>query len=474
VTSTADVFPQIQPITPVNKMIEENEDRDITLSDPRNSLKAGGMLSAPRGRPKISFPGPGFTGYFPPDCDMGVGPNHVVTVVNIRIAFYSKSGTKTFEQTMDENGFWNGVGGASEVYSDPKVYYDAVSQRWFVYMIEVNGLGSGTHKSRVLLAVSDDNNPNGNWFKYSLDALITVGGNELWMDYPTVGMNKDGIAIGGNMFGFSAGGGVVQLMTVPKAPLLTGASGTVTSFQDATGGFTIQPARSWDNTNSRLYCLGRGNGGTIRVFAVNNLTSSPTLVQTTVTVPNYDFPNGSPAAGGGTLDTLDGRLFNCWFRAGKMVAAHTVRTVNNPTNHVRWYQFAVNNWPASGQPTLLQSGEINPAGTTHTHMPAIAMNSFGDISVIYSRSSSAIAADLVMSSRTTGDPSGTIGAPVLLKSSIGAYNAGRWGDYFSCVVDATDDFTFWGFGMEILNGAWQTSVHSCRSAPAARTEPRSR
>lgn len=391
---------------------------------------------------------------------MACGPNHIVAVVNLQVAFYTKTGTKTFQQTMDQNGFWAGVGGNSEIYSDPKVFFDAVSHRWFVFMIEVDGLSNGAaQRSRALVAVSDDDNPNGTWFKYSLDALINVGGNALWMDYPTTGMNKDGIAIAGNMFGFSSGGGVAQVMVVPKAPLLTGASATVSSFQPS--GFTIQPARSWDPAATNLYCVAQGGGSSLNVYSVSNITATPVMVQTTVTVPSYQGPTPAPSAGGNQLDTLGGRLFNCWYRAGKMVTAHCVTTAQNGNDHVRWYEVAVNTWPTSGQPTLVQSGEIIPSGSVATHMPAICQNAANDISVIYTRSSATIAADLCISSRFSSDPIGAMGSPVLLQGSSGTYGAFRWGDFFSCVVDPTDELTFWGYGMTITSqGVWETSIHS--------------
>jgi hypothetical protein len=465
VTSTLNVHPQIQPPNAAVKRIEENDRSNGPITDPLNSLVPGGISAGSRGAPKVAFSGPGFTGYVPPDCDMGVGPDHVVAVVNLSIAFYTKTGVKTFQQNMDQNGFWSGVGGNSQVYSDPKVFYDAGSQRWFVYMIEVNGLGGGTELSHVLVAVSDDSNPNGVWRKYAFDAKITVGGNDLWMDYPMVGVNKDGICICGNMFGFTAGGGVEEFMVVPKAPLLTGAPANATIFQDNSVG-SVQPARSWDTTVTRLFCMARGNGSDVKVFAISNAGGAPTLAQTSVTVPSYDNPSPAPSSGGNTLDTLGGRFLNCWFRDGKMVAAHTITTAGNSTDRVRWYQVAVNNWPASGAPSLVQSGEISPSSSVTTHMPAICSNAAGDISVVYTRSSSSIAADLCMSSRFGTDPAGQMGAPVLLRSSTGTYGAGRWGDFFSCVVDPTDELTFWGFGMEILNGAWQTSVHSWQVSTA--------
>lgn len=458
--TTTTVSPQIQPMHQATHETSENEFNPPINLDVPNNLVPGGANGFSRGTPKITFGGPGFTGYFPPDCDMGVGPNYVISVVNTRMAFFAKaSGTKVFEQDMDNNGFFSGVGGASEVYSDPKVFFDKVSGRWFVFIIEVNGLGSGTHKSRVLMAVSDDDNPNGNWFKYSIDVLVTSGGSDYWLDYPTVGVNKDAIAIGGNNFGFS-GGFVGTLFVIKKASLLTGGAAQVTAFQDPSS-FTIQPARSSDSTSDKLYCMSAGSGSTAKVYVVNTAPATPTLQSTNVTVPSYQSSTDAVSAGGNALDTLGSRMFNCVYRGGKLLAAHTVRPTGGGPNRVRWYQVNVNSWPTSGQPTLGQSGEVVGASGADTHMPAIAINAFNDISITYSLSSSTIAADLMRVSRIESDAPGTMGVPVKIKGSSGTYQFGRWGDYFSTAVDPSDDSTFWGFGMNITNsGTWDTTVAS--------------
>jgi hypothetical protein len=64
------------------------------------------------------------------------------------------------------------------------------------------------------------------------------------------------------------------------------------------------------------------------------------------------------------------------------------------------------------------------------------------------------------SARKKDDPLGQLGAPNMLTSSSGNYGGGRWGDYFSCEVDPSDDSTFWAFGMAINNGGYKTEIKS--------------
>jgi hypothetical protein len=118
-------------------------------------------------------------------------------------------------------------------------------------------------------------------------------------------------------------------------------------------------------------------------------------------------------------------------------------------------------WPTSGTPTVAQQGNITLNSGQWAYMPAISMNSFGDVSVIYTRSSSAIFGDLVVSTRTATDPAGQMSAPTLIRSSLAANPFFRWGDYFTVCIDPTDDATFWGNGEVIqANGNWATEISS--------------
>ncbi|MCC7229878.1 MAG: hypothetical protein IT203_05755, partial [Fimbriimonadaceae bacterium] len=123
---------------------------------------------------------------------------------------------------------------------------------------------------------------------------------------------------------------------------------------------------------------------------------------------------------------------------------------------------SVNTWPASGSPSLRQSGNILLSGT-NSHMPAVNTNAAGDISVIYSRNNASTNPEVCQSSRLAVDALGTIGAPQVLATSTGNYGSAggnRWGDYFGCEIDPVDNLTFWGIGMAAgAGGQWQTHIN---------------
>jgi hypothetical protein len=391
---------------------------------------------------------------------MAVGPNHVVAVVNTSIAFFTKAGVRQLQQEMSVDGFFRGNPSKANFYSDPKVFYDKASARWFVIIL---GLDFGTAQvGDILLAVSDDSDPNGIWSQYAIDATYTDGSsNKVWLDYPGFGMSSDTIAFTGNMFGFSAGGGDVQFLVIPKAAVLAGRAVTATTFKDPDAG-TVQITRSWDSS-STLFGVSDGNSTTnLDLFAITNGATAPVLTKTSLTVPEkVRFRGDVPSTGGAQLDGFDARLFTAHYRGGTLTAAHGVAvSASDNRQMTRWYEVKVNNWPTSGAPTLVQSGNVIGGSNEHIHMPAVNKNKLGDTVVLATRSGPNVAADLVYYARKKSDVPGRVGAPVIIKQSVGsAYAAFRWGDYFQVSIDPTDDSTFWVFGMTIdASNFWETWV----------------
>jgi hypothetical protein len=442
VSSTYDVIPQICPTPPYAPTIAaENETMPPLPRERANTLRAGGIMTTSRGNGGRYFPGPVDGRYVPADNQMAVGPNHVVCMVNAMIAIYTKSGTQLFQQRLED--FFTGVAETNFVF-DPKAFYDPISKRFFV-LADDGATGSANN---MLVAVSDDDNPNGSWFKYKIPSAF----NGSWLDYPGFGFNKDAIIITGNLFDGNGSG--VEALVVKKAPLLTGGSPQVTVINDPST-FTLQPSRTTDVNLDKVFGVANGGGNAIRFFAFTSLSSgTPTLREIDVAVPAYGAPPNA-ASGSTQLSTVGGRQMTCQYRLGQVVAANTIAAGSNCG--IRWYDFNVNSWPTSGAPTVKHAGTIAQAGTDF-HMPAININMFEDISVFYTRSSSSIACDLCYSARLKTDAAGQIGQPVKLFGSPSGGYGGRWGDYFVNEIDPVDDATFWGFGMAINGNAYTTQV----------------
>ena len=456
--------PQIREVTGQIRSEEVDNKFNFLIHDTteRNSVALGAMTSTPSPiTPGPKFPAIGATGWVPPDPDVAIGPNHIVATVNVAIAFFRKDGTKLFEQDLGKDGFFSNMNVTDFVF-DPKCFYDPIARRFFVVGVE---LDQASTQSKVLVAVSDDADPTGTWFKYRIEAKQTVNGADFWLDYPGFGFNKDAVLITGNMFGFTSGFNGIQYIVIPKAPLLIGAQPTVSYF--SLNGGSAQVMRTPDANVNALYAMNWTGLSTMLLHAIENVLTTPTLTTRPVAIPSFIRPtNGATSTGGHELDSLDGRLMNVQGRFGNLYASHTVRmSASDPTNASRWYEFSLNGWPSSGQnPGLVQAGTVAIGNDTHMFMPAIGVNSQRDIAMVYTRSSPNVVADFVASSRRASDAPGTMGAPQLLTASIGSQYGGasnRWGDYFGCQVDPVDDTTFWGIGMiAAANGGWQTVVQS--------------
>lgn len=465
--STEIFFPQVNTNLRGPSRPRAENDHVVLPRGERNTIPLGRMSgNLDRGARTARWPGMSFTGWFPPDCDIGVGPSHIVQVVNSDIAFFTKSGEKIFQQ--GQASFFSGLNSGNFLF-DAKVMYDQFSGRFFVVTLNLN---EGAGISRLLLAVSDDSDPNGVWRRYGIDSKLTTEGRSYWFDYPGFGFTKDGIALAGNMFGLTGSGFAgAYVITLDKAPLLTGARPTITYFhrEDA---FSVQFGRTYTETETTLYGAFASTTSSVDVVAITGFPSAPTVTSTRVPVASFVDPPqiGTPSTGGRRLDAMDGRLLNVAVRDGSLVTAHAVVPDSGPDSGKivsRWYEISTNGWPASATaPTLKQSGNVPTAGAAF--MPAVSLNALGDIAMVYTRASDTICADLLFTGRMKSDEPGVMGAPKLVTASLGEVYGPfamqpyhRWGDYFAVDVDPVDNSTFWVYGMmagPTPNDWWHTVV----------------
>jgi hypothetical protein len=458
--STLTVVPQINETKRTRPDKPENEKSPYPkMTADTNTLPVGTNDLPDRiGAVTGKFPAIGPTGFTPPDPNLGVGRTHIVAVVNSDLAFFSKTGLKIFQQTLEGAGGFFGSVGAGNFVFDPKCFYDRTSRRFFVVALDVDFGGSN---SAILVGVSQGENPSGTWFKYKINVKQTVGGNSFWMDYPSIGNSNDAIAVCGNMFGFSGGWNGVQFVVLPKAPMLVGNPVTATSINDVNSG-SAQVGRTPDVTSTRIFGAAAYTSTEFRLYAINNPATSPTINFQNVTVPAYTTPRSNArSAGGVTLDALDGRVYNVVVRGTRMFAGHTIASSSRLAT--RWYQFNLGTWPGSGLPVTAQSGNLLGTAAEDYHMNAIETNGAGDASMIFTRSGDAIVADIMITGRRLTDPAGSMSAPRrLIAAEAPSYQDGfRWGDYFDMAVDPIDDLTFWGMGMTANPaGNWLTHIFS--------------
>ncbi len=451
----------------------DDEDGEISVPLPLgipNEMPVGGLMKFPRVGPISRFPGIQQTEFSPPDPSLAVGPSHIVEVVNSAIAIYTKDGTATFTQRLNarngDPGFFEELDAEDFVF-DPKVMYDHTANRFFIVALELIGTDSF-----INLAVSDDDDPNGIWFRYRTPSTIQIGQGFYFFDYPGWGYDENGIYVTGNLFR-NAGTGPffngVLFRSFEKAPLLVGDPAQFTDIQNA-GAATVQCAQTFGN-NSAPFFMGNDTFSSLEVIALEDPFGSPSFNTFQLTVPSFGAAGDAPNGNGTNelLDTINPRLYNLIWRDGSLWAAHTVAGNGGAAAVARWYEVATNDWPQSGVPTLEQSGEIDPGNSISTFFPAIYTDAAGSTAVVMAYSSPTETASVAISGRTATDPPGMMSEPVLF--ATGDFTtSGRWGDYFDIAIDPVDNTKFWTIGEVTSNaaGGWVTSIDSIRvSLPPA-------
>lgn len=398
--------------------------------------------------PDFGFTGIVQTSLTPPDPHGAIGPNHYVQVVNDSIAFYTKTGTQTFLQTYKGTaGFMAPLATNNDFPFDAEVIFDPYSQR-FMFMTNVR-VGS---TAKFDLAVSDDADPNGTWFKYRFD-VTAAAGNDGGIDSPNIGVDQNVIYLSADFF---SGGTKFLMFFVEKAPCLSGGV-PITKSLLINGSQSYGAPVMYDSTAPAFYYLENleaASNTAIKIHALRNVLTSPTDTVFTLTVPTYSPPEDPPQAGTSIRpEAFESRFWSCTYRNGKLWgAAHC----NNPVR-ARWYEIDVGNWPVSGTPTLVQSGDIIPAVNVRTSFVSIGVDAQNNAACVVARSSPSEFFSMARAFRLNGDPAGTMTPAVTMKSSTGPDTSGRWGDYSGCTPDPVVPKVWWGTH-EYRASIWSTWI----------------
>ncbi|MHC4774853.1 MAG: hypothetical protein ACYTBR_06250 [Planctomycetota bacterium] len=392
------------------------------------------------------------TGWTPPDPHVAVGPDHLVAMTNGAIAFFTKDGTLTFQDEIEGSfGFWGGLGTTDFVF-DPEVLYDELSGRFFAMAAEAYVPGD---RSYVLVAVSDDSDPNGAWHKYRLETTSLAG--DLF-DSPNIGVDAQAVYVTGDGFGLGAN---YPVFIYDKASLLAGNPPAVTNaltIDTSTQSAGIPPV-SYDDPPA-LYMIEHGEdtlNPTVRLIALQDALGTPTVNTTLLAVPRYGPPEDPPQMGTSVRpETFDARFWSAVYRNGSLWATHHI---NEDNVIVRWYEVAMNGWPDSGsQPALVQSGQINPGPDIRTFFSAITVDDHGNAALTFARSSPLEFISMATAFRYASDPLGTFQPDVIRQTSTGPYPSGRWGDYGAVNVDPADGLTFWSHHEFAESSSWRTWI----------------
>ena len=409
----------------------------------------------------------------PPNANGASGLHHYVEIVNGRYAVYDKISGDVVASSTDR-AFWSagGISFAPDIeVSDPRVLFDPLSQRWFASGLDLRR--STFEENRLLLGVSKTSNPLDGWNSLAFDPDTLTS---YFSDFPTLGIDANGVYVGANFFEIGATAAVGKtVVSIPKIDLLSGipsvANRTGFGLLSATvGGLTIQPAVNFDPTAKQEHFLGQGPliSHQLRLTSIENASGpgSPTLSSTTnITVPAYGPTGGLLQPDNTTsLRNIDNRLGAMVYEVNGVLYSVQVTSAAG-RSAIRWYRVAA----ASG--LLLESGTLSEAGVDYS-FPSIAANENGIVMIGFNKSS---ATEFVSSYAAAGETVAgvtTVGAPFLLKAGVANYHyfpvngLSRWGDFSSIGVDPTDPNVFWT-NQEFVSApdVWSTQITAIRIVP---------
>lgn len=414
-----------------------------------------------------NFQGPKLSesGYLPPDTQGDVGPTQALIPANGRIKVYSKAGV-VGGLNSDLDVFFNSVRNGAGI-SDPHVRYDRLTQRWYVVAINVQSA-----PNRIVIARSSGptitNTASFTFFQFAANLPGALNG---FADYPTLGVDKNALYIGMNMFNaaltaFIGCNGYVINKANLNAGTLTTTGFTLFTNGGATGPYTPQGVQNDDPTSTEGYFVGVDPYvySSLCVMRVINPGTTPSVSSNySITVPTTGAPESAPQTGSTKrLDALDDRLFAAELHKNKITGAQTLWTAHNlevnssgvasstgSRNGCRWYELT----NMTSTPSLLQSGTLyDPAASNPRYywIPSVAMSGQGHMALGCSSAGLIYRPEAQVAGRYRTDASGTTQSPTLAQSSSTVYGVQsgttqRWGDYSQTVVDPNDDMTMWTF-----------------------------
>lgn len=402
---------------------------------------------------KATFPGIPSGLKVQPDSNIAVGPTAVMLAINTSLAVYSKTGQKKFVTTF-ESWFSSLKESTDAVLFDPRLVYDPDQGGHFIFTCAARG----GRNSWILMSVSKTSDPRGSWAFWALDMQLNGDfRTDLWADFPRLGLDQKGIYLTADMTRF------VSFKTrYAKIRILNKAK--VYSFQkigwhdfwelvDGSDNYAIhiEPAQTFGPAPAEyLVNTNFDSGNVITLWTITGANSStPQLSKTPIPVSTYHAPPFAAQKGGGALlvtATEGTGALKVVSRGGFVYASHAIahNWGSRNVSAIRFYQM-----DTTGH--LVQETTYGSDGLWY-YMPAVMVNSAGDVVLAFSLSGKSQYAGFYFAGRRATDPPGIFSNSVALQPGLANYEltfktndqVARWGDYNGIALDPDDSFWIYG------------------------------
>jgi hypothetical protein len=422
----------------------------------------------------VGFPGSDSTLRLrnPSDNTLAVGPDHIIQIVNSRMAVFTKAGGRFAETGQvlmgpaETRTFFKGMGGPCEANNngDAVARYDQLANRWLIVMPLFRKGADGNYG--MCYAVSKTADPFGPYYRYEFI-------RELFPDYPRPAVWPDGYYIT-----TSTGDNVIQkhAAVVDRSRMLKGEEATEQMFIIEGVNFLINA----DLEGQQLPPAGAPNvmmaagGAQLKEilgdsaiyawkFHVDWQNPQQSRLDGPVRIPvaPYQYLGGGQLTEAvpqpGSTQRLDAQgdklmarmIYRRTGNRESLVAVHSVAT-SAGGGGVRWYEFRIN---TKGDPLLFQQGTYAPEGN-YRWMASPAIDAEGNIGIGYSFGGERDFAGQRFAARLANDPPGllTLRETVLVTGEAAQERNRRWEDYTQTALDPSDDRTIWYVGDYLKSG----------------------
>lgn len=375
----------------------------------------------------------------PPDTNGAVGPNHLLLATNGTVRVQDRSGNVLSSITL--LAFWMDLGVVDAF--DPRSYYDPHSGRFI--MTTCGDRRSAT--SAMLLAVSETNDPTGNWHRWVLDADAA---NINWVDFGNLGFTQGEITFTSNLFRNSNDEFMgVQFWRINKASTLDGGGITMETFKVTNAGGTLVPVTTFDAGVSRQYVIRTGmanlfSQGRVQLFRIDGELGSSVLTAlpyAALGAPWSSLPPSAPQLGSTSrIVTNEDRILSAIYRNGRVWACHNggLPALGATRTGAIWWE--VN--PATGQ--AVQQGMLQDAAANRSfYYPSIVVNDQGLMMLGCSGSSPTEYVGGYYAWRNPDSPLGELEGYQRYRGGLGVYVGTRWGDYSGIYPDPVVGSSVW-------------------------------
>jgi hypothetical protein len=417
----------------------------------------------------------------PPDTYLAVGQTQVVETVNIVMAVYTKSTMAMVGTPRSLDALFGVPSGYSS--TDPRVFYDAVSQRWFASEFAFNSRSD----SRAYVAVTQTADPTGLWSVY----LVASNTSQRLFDQPKLAVTSDKLVMSWDDYSPCVSATScpyigAETRVIDKSDMLASPLGTVratppnTLAPPAEGLLPVQPLAATStayvayNESSDPNTGNQLSNPVLGLWVITGSIAAGTLNWTNLTLPMSPGtsvpPNAVQPAPANELLTDDDRLLTgAWKNGSFWVSANDgcfTSGSSATTSCGRFMQVAT---PSSRSPYLVQNFDLAGGSGVSVYYPAVTLDANGNLLSVFNESSASSYPSIM-----AAVPFPSAAASTLIKASSGPYDwhAGcppgdnRWGDYSGAAPDPTTG-DIWVAGEYAQNAAsgnipaacaWSTAI----------------